>query len=48
MSRKSAQMTACALRSLLWFLHVETIVSANLVDAVPPVARGGCPGCRGR
>jgi integrase/recombinase XerD len=38
MSRKSAQMTASALRSLLRFLHVESIVSANLVDAVPSVA----------
>ena len=33
MSRKSAQMTACALRSLLRFLHAEA-----LVDAVPSVA----------
>lgn len=38
MSRKSAQMTASALRSLLRFLHVESIVSVDLVDAVPPVA----------
>jgi integrase/recombinase XerD len=38
MSRKSAQMTATSLRSLLRFLHAETIVSHNLVDAVPPVA----------
>jgi integrase/recombinase XerD len=38
MSRKSAQMTASALRSLLRFLHAAAIVSDNLVDAVPPVA----------
>jgi site-specific recombinase XerD len=38
MSRKSAQMTACALRSLLRFLHAEAMVSARLVDAVPTVA----------
>jgi len=38
MSRKSAQMTACALRSLLRFLHAEAMVSACLVDAVPTVA----------
>lgn len=38
MSRKSAQMTATALRSLLRFLYVESVVSADLVDAVPPVA----------
>lgn len=38
MSRKSAQMTACALRSLLRFLHAEEMVSACLVDAVPAVA----------
>ena len=38
MSRKSAQMAATSLRSLLRFLHIESIVSADLVDAVPPVA----------
>jgi integrase/recombinase XerD len=38
MSRKSAQMTACALRSLLRFLHAEALVDAALVDAVPSVA----------
>jgi integrase/recombinase XerD len=38
MSRKSAQMTACALRSLLRFLHAEALVSVSLVDAVPTVA----------
>jgi integrase/recombinase XerD len=37
MSRKSAQMTACALRSLLRFLHTESVLSANLVDAVPRI-----------
>jgi integrase/recombinase XerD len=38
MSRKSAQMTACAVRSLLRFLHAEAMVSVCLVDAVPTVA----------
>lgn len=38
MSRKSAQMTACALRSLLRFLHAEAMVSVSLVEAVPTVA----------
>jgi site-specific recombinase XerD len=38
MSRKSAQMTACALRSLLRFLHAETMTDTALADAVPPVA----------
>jgi integrase/recombinase XerD len=38
MSRKSAQMTACALRSLLRFLHVEGLVPADLTGVVPPVA----------
>lgn len=38
LSRKSAQMTACALRSLLRFLHAEAVLSADLVDAVPPIA----------
>jgi site-specific recombinase XerD len=38
MSRKSAQMTACALRSLLRFLHAEAMVSVSLVDTVPAVA----------
>ena len=38
MSRKSAQMTACSLRSFLRFLHAEGIVDAGLASAVPPVA----------
>jgi len=38
MSRKSAQMTASALRSLLRFLHAEAMVSLWLVEAVPTVA----------
>lgn len=38
LSRKSAQMTACALRSLLRFLHAESVLSADLVDVVPPIA----------
>ena len=37
-SRKKAQITACALRSLLRFLHAEEMTAALLVDAVPPVA----------
>jgi site-specific recombinase XerD len=38
MSRKSAQMTACALRSLLRFLHAEAMIETALADAVPRVA----------
>ena len=38
MSRKSAQMTACALRSLLRFLHSEALVEVSLADAVPAIA----------
>jgi integrase/recombinase XerD len=38
MTRKSAQMTTCGLRSLLRFLHGEAMVSVCLVDAVPAVA----------
>lgn len=38
MSKKSAQMTACALRSFLRFLHHENLVEASLADAVPAVA----------
>ena len=38
MSRKSAQMTACALRSLLRFLHAEAMTETALADAVPRVA----------
>lgn len=38
LTRKSAQMTACALRSLLRFLHAESVLSADLVDTVPPIA----------
>ena len=38
MSRKSAQMTACALRSLLRFLHAEAMTQTALADAVPRVA----------
>ncbi len=38
MSRKSAQMTACALRSLLRFLHAQAITETALVDAVPRIA----------
>jgi integrase/recombinase XerD len=38
MSGKSAQMTACALRSLLRFLHAEAMTETALADAVPRVA----------
>lgn len=38
MTRKTAQMTASALRSFLRFLHHENLVEANLADAVPAVA----------
>ena len=38
LSRKSAQMTACALRSFLRFCYVEGIVAVSLVGAVPAVA----------
>jgi integrase/recombinase XerD len=38
LSRKSAQMSACALRSLLRFLHSRSMVPADLSGVVPPVA----------
>lgn len=38
MTRKTAQMTACALRSFLRFLHAENLVEVMLWDAVPMVA----------
>jgi len=38
-SRGSAKMTVSALRSLLWFLHVEGMVKRPLAAAVPSVAR---------
>lgn len=38
MSRKQAQMTACAIRSLLRFLRAEAIVEADLTGVVLPVA----------
>lgn len=38
MSRKSAQMTACSLRSLLRFLHRQGMVEVCLADAVPAIA----------
>lgn len=37
LSRKSAQMTASALRSLLRFLHTQKLTPALLIGAVPPV-----------
>jgi site-specific recombinase XerD len=38
MTRKTAQMTACALRSFLRFLHDQQMVEVALADAVPAVA----------
>jgi len=38
MTRKTAQMTACALRSFLRFLHDQQIIEVALADAVPTVA----------
>lgn len=38
MSGKSAQMTACSLRSLLRFLHAGQMIDVDLSDAVPAVA----------
>ena len=38
MTRKTAQMTACALRSFLRFLHDQQLVAVALADAVPAVA----------
>jgi integrase/recombinase XerD len=38
MTRKTAQMTACALRSFLRFLHDQRILQIGLADAVPAVA----------
>lgn len=38
MPRKTAQMTACALRSFLRYLHDQQMVEVALADAVPAVA----------
>lgn len=38
MTRKTAQMTACALRSFLRFLHDRQMVEMALADAIPAVA----------
>src|SRR3954453_4481860 len=38
MTRKTAQMTACALRSFLRFLHEEQMIEVDLAGAVPAVA----------
>ena len=38
LSRKSAQMTACSLRSFLRFAHVAGLVNVDLADAVPSIA----------
>lgn len=38
LSRKSAQLTACALRSFLRFLHAQGIVEVALAETVPAVA----------
>ena len=37
MTRKTAQMTACAVRSFLRFLHQRQMVRVDLADAVPAV-----------
>ncbi|MGO1385864.1 MAG: tyrosine-type recombinase/integrase [Arachnia sp.] len=37
MTRKTAQMTACALRSFLRFLHEQQMVEVGLADAIPAV-----------
>jgi len=37
MTRKTAQMTACALRSFLRFLHEQQMVAVGLADAIPAV-----------
>lgn len=38
MTRKTAQMTACALRSFLRYLHDEDVIDVRLADVVPAVA----------
>lgn len=38
LSSKSAQMTACALRSFLRFCHAEGMVEISLAEAIPAVA----------
>ncbi|MGI8522904.1 MAG: tyrosine-type recombinase/integrase [Nocardioides sp.] len=38
MTRKTAQMTACALRSFLRFAHDQQLIQVALADAVPAVA----------
>lgn len=38
LSRKSAQITACSLRSFLRFLHAQGMVEVALADTVPAVA----------
>lgn len=37
LSRKSAQMTACALRSFLRFLHAQGMTQVALAEAVPAI-----------
>ncbi len=38
MTRKTAQITACALRSFLRFLYAKQIIGVELADAIPSVA----------
>ena len=38
MSRKSAQMTTCSVRSLLRFLHAQGLITSSLAEVVPAVA----------
>jgi hypothetical protein len=45
LSRKSAQMTACFLRSFLRFLHSQGMVEVSLADTVPLLRSPG-KGCR--
>jgi integrase/recombinase XerD len=44
MSRKSAQMTACALWSFLRFCYAEGIVATSLTGALPAVAHSRLAG----
>lgn len=46
LTRKSAQMSACALRAFLRFLHAEGLTPVGLAAAVPASPSGACPGCR--
>ena len=45
MTRKTAQMTACALRSFLRFLHGEQLIEVTLPERSRRWRTAGCPGC---